>query len=361
MTGSRKKSAPSFREFSAKHIPEIDGYMRAFFRAKRESAPSPFMSKCYGEIEEYCLRKGKRVRPLLLMLAHEGYSRRVKGGREIVKLAAVLEIMHSFLLIQDDIIDRSDLRRGEKTLHVLSQERYAGYTTNSRIGSDVALILADVLFANAVEIIGEARIEPSIKNAFLKLFAETYEYTAWGQILDSLHSLPREIGDASVPHEIGRLKTAHYTIYYPLVMGLLLSGAHSGKEAARLRDFALPLGLAFQIRDDVLGVFGREDEIGKSAESDLVEGKLTHLVVDTVATMDAAAKKQFLRRFGRENKSKRDIAYIRRAIEASGCLEQSQRRLNELVETSKRRLEGLGMHESGKKMLLEFIGLIEAV
>ncbi|HQO02469.1 MAG TPA: polyprenyl synthetase family protein [Spirochaetota bacterium] len=347
-----------FSSFSSLFVPKIDGFMKSYFQKKKVNPEYDFISGFYDDLEEYSLRNGKRVRPLLLLLAFAGYSESGKGTGEIVKIAAVLEIMHNFLLIQDDIIDRSELRRGEKTLHILCGEKYGHLTGNRRIGSDVALILADVLFANAVEIIADAKIDIALKNEFLKLFARTYEMTAWGQILDCLCSLPAEISDTSIPDKIGTIKTAYYTVYYPMMMGLLLSGKRSKTEERRIRDFALPLGLAFQVRDDILGVFGSSDDIGKSSESDLVEGKLTHLIIDTLATLGEHDKKLFTEVFGKEEKSRKDISYLQKKVSESGCRERSQERLSCLVEESRRALLKCGIDGKGKKRLGSFIDMV---
>lgn len=347
-----------FLSFGGRYVPKIDGFMKSFFSKKKIKPEYEFISGFYDDLEEYNLRNGKRIRPLLLLLSCIGYGGNGKGTGEIVKIAAVLEIMHNFLLIQDDIIDRSELRRGEKTLHILCGEKYGPLTGNRRIGSDVSLILADVLFANAVEIIADAKIDISLKNEFLKLFARTYEMTAWGQILDCLYSLPAEIIDESIPDKIGTIKTAYYTVYYPLMMGLLLSGKRTKTEERRIRDFALPLGLAFQVRDDILGVFASAADIGKSSESDLIEGKLTHLIIDTLATLDEHEKVRFTEIFGKEEKSRKDIAYLQKAVTESGCLGLSRDRLDRLVVESRRALVKLGIDEKGKKRLSSFVDMV---
>ncbi len=96
--------------------------------------------------------------------------------------------MHSFLLIQDDIIDRSSVRRGGEAFHLLMQRRFTGATRNQGIGSDVALVAADVLFCDALQLVLGAKMERAAKESFLRLFARTYERTAWGRF--SISSTP---------------------------------------------------------------------------------------------------------------------------------------------------------------------------
>jgi geranylgeranyl diphosphate synthase type I len=196
---------------------------------------------------------------MLLLLCYDGDRKGKEAMKELVKLAASLEMMHSFMLIQDDIIDRSETRRGERALHIITSERYCGRTYNANVGVDVAMIMADVLFSNALELVSNADICNRARNRFLSIFAGTYEMTAWGQILDRLNTCTRNIMvQENIPMQISTLKTAYYTMFYPLLMGHVLAGPGDEREKEAIRNFALPLGLAFQLRDDILGVFGDE-------------------------------------------------------------------------------------------------------
>ena len=342
----------AFNKFSEAFAAEIDAFLDAYFTHKIEESELQFMAESYRDLKEYCLREGKRVRPLIVILSYLGYRGSRRRIAEIIKIASALELMHSFLLIQDDIIDKSSMRRGGKALHVLSDERYRDKTKNRGIGNDVASILGDILFSNAIEIIGGARINPGIKSDFLGIFANTYEITAWGQVLDSLHSLPVRIdADDDVPSQIGILKTAYYTICNPMLMGLQLTGRYSAREAAAIENFAIPLGLAFQIRDDILGVFGNREEIGKSAESDILEGKMTILVLNTIRSLERAELKKFMRIFTREKKTKSEIHYIKSRMQKSGALESAVNRLSELADEVKQKLPLLGIRKEQQIML----------
>ena len=130
---------------------------------------------------------------LLSSLGYLGYGGKKSAAGEMVKFASAVELMHSMLLVQDDIIDRSPLRRGEKSLHVVLSEKYRGLTGNDSLGSDIALVMADVMFSNALRIIYSARTGSRSRERFIRIFADTYERTAFGQVLDSLNSLPVSI------------------------------------------------------------------------------------------------------------------------------------------------------------------------
>ncbi|MCP4132562.1 MAG: polyprenyl synthetase family protein [bacterium] len=348
-----------FRDFSDRFIPEIDTFMETFFRGKATDVEFPFMAGMYSLLDEYCSREGKRIRPLMLLATYQGYKKGRKELKEVVKLSAVIEMMHSFLLIQDDIIDKSELRRGKKSLHIISNEEYSHMTHTENIGSDIAIVLADVLFSNCLEIIAEAKMGLKVKNEFLKIFSRTYEMTAWGQVLDSLHSMPKAISvDENIPLQVSTLKTAYYTIYYPMLMGYVLAGRSSRREMDLIKNFTLPLGLAFQVRDDILGVFGKEKDIGKPSDSDIIEGKFTLLVQNTIETLKKNDREKFISTFTKQKKKKSEVKYIRTMIVESGALEKTRKKHGELLETAEECLIFLNIHDTYKAILS---GVIEAV
>jgi len=349
-----------FGEFSRVYSPKIDLSILKYLDRKKKQARHDFIRDIYSMLQEYCLRKGKRVRPLILLIAFGGYSKKKGDIAEIIKVASTLELMHSMLLVQDDIIDRSSVRRGGRALHLVLQERYGKVTLNGTIGSDIAIVAGDVLFSNAIEIISGLKLDPEIKNRFLALFSETYESTAWGQILDSLNTRPSAIEKGrSAALEISTLKTAYYTIHYPMLMGYVLSGGTGAAEKRRIADFALPLGLAFQIRDDILGVFGDREDTGKSADSDLIEGKLTILVENTLAGLEDSDRKKFLAVFKKEKKTAGDLSRLRTMIMESGALDVTAKKLRELTTESRKKIDALALSGEASNRLLGVIELIE--
>ncbi len=362
MNKIERKGINYFNEFSRDFIPEIDRFINDFFSEKIKISPYSFMADMYKDLNEYCARDGKRIRPLLLLISYLGYKKGRKNLNEIIKLGAVIEMMHSFLLIQDDIIDRSVLRRGGKALHILCREKFSHLTGNKNIGSDTALILADVLFANSLEIIGNAEINLKVKNEFLKIFASTYEMTAWGQVLDVLHSLPKDINlKENISLRISSLKTAHYTIYYPMMMGYVLSGKGDKWEQKLIKDFSLPLGMAFQIKDDILGTFGKKENTGKPGDSDIIEGKMTLLITSALENLNESDRDKLIQLFSQSKKSKSSVKLIRAMIEKSGAFESTIREHNALIKRSVRMLEKLDISGDYKMILNNIIDSIKEI
>ncbi|MDR3237423.1 MAG: polyprenyl synthetase family protein [Spirochaetia bacterium] len=341
----------AFNSFAAEIIPLIDGIIKDFYDRKIKNADRPFMKEIYADIASYCLRKGKRLRPILLLASYEGYKKGKKARNEMALPAAALEMMHSFLLIQDDIIDKSDTRRGEKAMHIITG-RYAPLTYNKNIGADVAVIAADVLFSNALELTAAADICNRARRRFLSVFAETYEMTAWGQILDILNSKAKAISpEENIPLDISLMKTAYYTVCYPLLMGNVLATTGPISEKKAIEKFAIPLGLAFQIRDDILGVFGSEEETGKPSDSDINEGKYTLLIRNTIERLQGKKRDDFTQKFLSLKKSKTDAAGIRSAIVSSGGLDFTKEKQASLIDEALAAIGGLAMSQSSRKIL----------
>jgi geranylgeranyl diphosphate synthase type I len=230
------------------------------------------------------------------------------------------------------------------------------------MGRDIASVLADILFSNAVEIISEAGISNSIRKSFLKMFSETYEMTAWGQILDCLYSQPKTINPAeNIPERVSTLKTAYYTMYYPMLMGYSLSGRTSETEIELIKNFSLPLGIAFQIRDDILGVFGKSSDMGKPHDSDIYEGKLTLLIQSTMENSSPEIQKKFLSLFLKKSKSAADAEKIRTMIIDSGALEKTGKRHAELISESINALSILKLNKESSEIIYGLIKAIEEI
>jgi geranylgeranyl diphosphate synthase, type I len=355
-------SSRALAGFSGDFVPQIDSFLAAFYRERIESSDYPFMKDLYCELGKYAAREGKRIRPLLVILGYLGYGGKKSAAGETVKFASAVELMHSMLLVQDDIIDRSPLRRGEKSLHVVFSEKYRGLTGNDGLGSDIALVMADVMFSNALRIISSARTGNRSRERFIRIFADTYERTAFGQVLDSLNSLPVSIEPMNgVPRLIGTMKTAYYTVYYPLLMGCSLAGKDSDSEKERIRDFALPLGLAFQVRDDILGMFGNDRDTGKPSDSDIREGKLTQLVQGASDSLQGAERERFIAAFTAREKSGADIEYIRAMVRESGALDRARLTHSELVARAEALAARLRFRRACVPVLNGVIGMVRDI
>lgn len=285
---------------------------------------------------------GKRIRGVLVKLGYE-----LAGGKnieEILKPAAAFEIFQTSILSHDDIVDLSPLRRGKQTLYkALGGDHY---------GISQALSLGDVGYFLAINLISESRFPEKEKNLALSVFTEAMLKTGLGQILDielpHLKELKKEVDVLAV----FRLKTAHYTLIGPLKLGAVLGGADE-KILDEIAQFGEALGIAFQIQDDILGVFGDEETLGKSVTSDIEEGKNTLLIVQALKKASPEQNKILEKYYGQGKIGTKGLAQIKKVFLETGALEYSKKRAGKLVEEAKKIIEKMKISGEYKNLLSE--------
>jgi geranylgeranyl diphosphate synthase, type I len=264
------------------------------------------------------LAGGKRVRPTLLLL---GYA--AGGGSErqrVLGPALALELLHTCALLHDDVIDRAPTRRGRPTVHhaVAGDHRAAGWAGDPlAYGEAVAILLGDLAFVQADELFLAADVGTDALLAGLRRFTVLREEVMAGQYLD-LHAATARLTDRDLALTVATLKSGRYSVARPLEIGALLAGAPAElvDGLGRVGD---PLGRAFQVRDDLLGVFGAEAETGKSAASDLAEGKRTLLVAEAAARLGDEDRARLEAGLGDPDLSEDEAAVLRDLIEGCGA------------------------------------------
>lgn len=284
-------------------------------------------------------RGGKRIRPVLLWwgfqlaggvvgdAASEGSSA-AEGGAEVAtglaQAAGSLELLHAAALIHDDLIDNSDTRRGEPALHRQFEARHRksglhgdgasfGVSASIVIG-DICLALSEELFERAQETLGSTRLVRELRGTVRR-------DVMVGQYLDVLAEVV-PLDDARIGErawEVLSFKSAKYSVEQPLLLGAALAGAEEDL-LAEISDFGLPLGQAFQLRDDVLGIAGDPQATGKPAGDDIREGKRTVLIAETATRISPAQFEVLAARLGDPDLSDADVAECVEMITASGGL-----------------------------------------
>src|SRR3990167_7172240 len=232
----------------------------------------------YKSIREFSLRRCKRIRPLLLILSYKGYCpARKRISSSLYHASTCIELLHNFMLIHDDIIDRSNLRRGKPTLHRLLG-RIVKTEDREKLGYDLGIIAGDIVYALAIDAFLAINEAPRRKERALKYFIQTAAFTAMGEFIDTLHGVEKinRVKEKDVFLNY-TLKTARYTFDCPLVVGAILAGAPEG-DIEKLCQLGVLVGQAFQIQDDIIGIFDSQKNIGKSILSDIAESKKTILV-----------------------------------------------------------------------------------
>ncbi len=280
-------------------------------------------------LQSFAARGGKRIRPLLFCC---GYL--CLGGTDshaILEASVAVELLQTGLIIHDDVVDRSAERRAGPTMHLLWKEyfRAAGYQARypgepEHFGLSMALLMGDIASTLAYDVLVRSNFPLERKLHAVHTFSDVIYRVAFGELLDV--DLGMRALDTLTEEEILRvyeLKTAAYTTEGPLHMGAVLGGAGAGA-LALLSEYAVPLGIAFQIQDDLLGMFGARAEIGKDEGSDLIEAKRTPLVLWAWHAAEPPARALLERALRDPQQAQRDLERVRALILSTGAARHAQ-------------------------------------
>jgi geranylgeranyl diphosphate synthase type I len=340
-------------------VRDVDEELTRLLREQsdRMVAGDPRVSRPFEELKRILGSGGKRLRPLFCLL---GY--RAGGGEpgpQIVRAAAALELLHTFAIVHDDVMDRSRVRRGEPASWVELAEAHRRENMRGDSGSfgvaaavlvgDLALILADQSFLESG--FSPARLLPAL-DRYNRMRAEMVV----GQYLDVLAAHAGSAGEREA-RRVAVLKSGLYTVEGPLHIGGLLAGAETDL-LALLSRYGVPMGEAFQIRDDVLGVFGDPSATGKDRDSDLREGKRTVLLARTLALVSEEERRFIEERLGAPDLSGEDVERIRALIEGSGALASTLELIEELTERATAGVDPAAMPRDVAEMLRDLAGLL---
>ena len=284
---------------------------------------------------------GKRLRALL-----------ERDFDALLDLACAVEVFQTGALVHDDIIDDSDLRRGKPSAH----RAFSTNTHSETIGHGLGIMLGDMLATASVDIADKAASKLTYGSNVVAALLNMHREVEVGQILDLAVELnplndPNELVEASL--NVFRWKTASYTTIAPLEFGMLAAGL--SKDDARRQALAvgLPLGLAFQLADDLLDVVGSSRNTGKPVGGDIREGKRTVLLADAINAADDGQRRELIDMWEADSRSE---TQVQRAIELfgqTGAIAQSRNRIADLWHASKSAINALDLSEYRKSPLVE--------
>ncbi|MEV4349875.1 polyprenyl synthetase family protein [Actinoplanes sp. NPDC049596] len=313
----------------------VDKALAAFLAAQRDRLTTidPALADVAAALEDFVLGGGKRLRPAF---AYWGY--RGAGGADsdqVVVAVSALELVQASALIHDDLMDRSDTRRGEPSVHRRFERLHtsAGWRGGSAaFGDSAAVLLGDLSLVWSDELLQTSGAGIAEITRARPIFDEMRTEVTVGQYLDVL---TQATADTSVERagKVARFKSAKYTVERPLLLGAALAGADPEVFAA-YSAFGLPLGEAFQFRDDILGVFGDPAQTGKPAGDDLREGKRTYLVAAAFAALDQPARDELDANLGNQGLDDAGVQRLRTLIRDSGALAATEQRIAELMAAS---------------------------
>lgn len=312
------------------------------------------------DVAEDMLRGGKRLRPAFCYWGWRAAGR--PDDDNVVAAAAALELFQGAALVHDDLIDDSDTRRGEPSVHhrFATLHRRAGWAGDPHdFGAAAAILVGDLLLGWSDQLISAAGLSAAALDRGRPVFNQMRTEVAGGQYLDILEQVSggtRAAGQAERARQVIRFKSARYSVEHPLVLGGRLADA-SDDLLADYAAYGAALGEAFQLRDDILGVFGDPDRTGKPAGDDLREGKRTVLIAYTLERADATQASTVAKLLGDPNLDTDGVTTLREIILATGALSRVETLVDEQVRHARSALAQAEVTDQGRAALSALIDM----
>ncbi|SFR23818.1 geranylgeranyl diphosphate synthase, type I [Lentzea waywayandensis] len=313
----------------------VEAALTTYLASRRASgeAMDPSFASAVDALSDFVLGGGKRIRP-----TYAWWGWRAAGGDpdgeladEVLTAVSSLELIQACALIHDDLMDASSVRRGKPTVHIAfgARHREQGWLGSSeRFGMSAAVLIGDVALAWADDMLFAAGLPSEVLRRMSEPWRDMRTEMLAGQYLDVL-TQARGDSSADAALRIDRLKTAAYTVERPLHMGAAMAGG-SPELIDGLRAFGADIGVAFQLRDDLLGVFGDPEVTGKPAGDDLAEGKRTLLVALGMQfgadILDIA--------LGKPDLDLDTVEEVRRTLVKVGAVDAVEERIEELTKSA---------------------------
>lgn len=296
--------------------------------------------KLMRTVAKLVLAPGKRMRPYLAYKTSRCFNVEIKISNTV---GVALELFHDFALVHDDIMDRSDERRGKPTIHKLyesehNRKKWKGSAKHYGISS--AILAGDLLVTWSDMALDDVACTDSVRKKIFKAWGRLKEEVILGQTLDvTISALPHGISRKQLL-EVLALKSGRYSIGRPMLMGYALAD-HTISERSVL-NATEPLGLAFQIQDDIISTFGDPKKTGKSIDADLKEGKITLLAWEAVRRLPTAQSKiVWEKTFGNPKATKKELDELRKIIKNTGALKYVETLEEQLIDHAIERAKAL--------------------
>jgi geranylgeranyl diphosphate synthase type I len=355
---TEESAAPSAVQLAA----AITDHLREYMRGRREDAAyiGAEYAAITGALEEFVLRGGKRLRPAFAYWGWRAVATPSQENPEVLRLFSALELLHACALVHDDVIDESGTRRGLPTVHMQFADvhRESGWRGSARqFGISAAILLGDLALVWADDIVAAASLAADARRRVQQVWADIRTEVLAGQYLDI-------VAEASGAHSIASAmtvntyKTASYTVSRPLQMGVA-AAADRPDVLRAFHQFGTDLGVAFQLRDDVLGVFGDPEVTGKPSGDDLRSGKRTVLLAEAVerAERDDPAAAEMLRTSIGTDLTEGQVRQLCDVITSVGALSAVESRIESLTRRAVDVLDTASINPQAKVGLLELARL----
>lgn len=310
--------------------------LRRFFTGKSKSlsAQDPRISELVSQIAGVTLRGGDRMRPYFCYLGYHAAQKQSSAHnsrpKALLPMLLALEVFHTFALVHDDIIDQDKVRRGGPTIHAYFTQNLR----NANLATSLAILAGDLCFVWSQELFD--RITPPDPRARV-IFNQLREEVASGQVSDVWGMKGAAVEEIRAMY---LRKTGNYTVTKPLLMGAYF-GQGSQEIVKCLSKYGEVMGLAFQLKDDLLGIFGDEVVTGKSTLTDIREGKWTLLIADTYQKLTKHEQKILLNLLGNRAVTHKDLEFVKVCSEKTGARKALEEELQRLVNFAQKKLTQL--------------------
>jgi len=258
-----------------------------------------------------------------------------------------------FLLIHDDVIDRDAARHGRDSVSRKYEKLGARFFPNKdpkHFGNSMAIVIGDMVAALGNQIIFNSGFDEKLVMKALSGLQSIISYTVIGQVKDLYIEYKNRASEKDVLN-MYEYKTAKYTIEGPLHLGAIIGGAKENV-LKKMSEYSIPVGIAFQIQDDILGIFGDEKKLGKEIGSDIEEGKITVLVVKAREKANKEQKKLLDEVLGKKNLTLEEVESFRKVIRETGSLDYAKNLAFEYVKKGKKALGKIEIKKEAKDFLL---------
>lgn len=316
MPGNGERTMTSFAHVLADVRTRVDHALSSWLASRVTTAAgiSAEVGAAAEAARDLSLRGGKRMRAALVAVGYRAFASEDSPEAYLPGMIAI-ELLQTYLLIHDDWMDDDAVRRGGPSVHMVLRERFG----SKALGDAGAILAGDLASGWAQEALLESPVAPERALAAAKAYAKINVDVVCGQLAEMTAAGAASRRSASV-ETVHALKTASYTVTGPLLVGAALAGADEGK-AAGLERYGRPLGIAFQLRDDLLGTFGDPAKTGKPIWNDIRQGKRTALVAELLRDPSGA---------GVLARAKDDVEGVVRAMETTGAKARVEARVREL-------------------------------
>lgn len=314
-------------------------------RIFKEYNAGNFMDEYYNLFLEYC-KGGKRLRAYLVDLGYRLIAN--KSNEDVLLPSLSFEIFQAGILAHDDIIDKSEVRRFIPSMYVK--------LGNNHEAISKTICMGDLSFAVANDMLCKSNFSQECILKAIREWNNLIFFTIAGEIKDITLSNSETYEEKDI-FEMYRLKTSLYTTTGPLKMGAILAKAND-RELEILQKFGDNLGIAFQIKDDIIGIFGDEHKIGKSILSDMREGKKTILTSHFIKNADSESLKKFNKIYGNQNATREDLNKLKLLFNKFFSLDYAQKACIKFTQEARKAIENMELSDTNRMIVNELISYL---